>query len=103
MLTTTPFYGRFTVFGDRGWIEAREPSNTEHDDPAELIVCDASANRETTLHPVTNTVKQNFEAWADAAESRAEYPITKTQILANMQIFEAIVQSAKRGEPVRIA
>ena len=35
----TPFYGRYTVFGDKGWIEAREINNFEHDDPGELVFC----------------------------------------------------------------
>lgn len=102
VLTTTPFYGRFTVFGTEGWIEVIEPSNAESDDPQELIVCDAKANRTTTKYARTNSVRDNFEAWADAVEGRAPYIFTPEHLLANMQIFEAIVQSAERGEAVHI-
>jgi predicted dehydrogenase len=102
VLTTTPFYGRFTVFGTEGWIEVIEPSNAESDDPQELIVCDAKARRTITKYPRTNSVRDNFEAWADAAEGRAAYVFTPEQILANMQIFEAIVSSAERHQAVEI-
>jgi predicted dehydrogenase len=102
VLTTTPFYGRFTVYGDRGWIEAREPGNAEHDEPAELIICDAERKRTVSTHTALPIVALNLEAWADAVEGRAAYPITPAQILANMQIFEAVVRSSETGQPVRI-
>jgi len=102
VLTTTPFYGRFTVFGTEGWIEVIEPSNAESNDPQELVVCDAKAKRTVTKYPRTNSVRDNFEAWADAAEGGAPYPFTPEQILANMQIFEAIVTSAERHQAVEI-
>ena len=102
VLTTTPFYGRFTVFGTEGWIEAIEPSNAESSEPQELIVCDADAKRTVIKYQRTNSVRDNFEAWADAVEGKADYIFTPEQMLANMQIFEAIVRSAERGEPVRI-
>jgi predicted dehydrogenase len=103
VLTTTPFYGRFTVFGTEGWIEVIEPSNAETDDAQQLIVCDAKARRTVTEYPRTNSVRDNFEAWADAAEGRAGYIFTPEQLLANMQIFEAIVRSAESGKVIEIA
>jgi predicted dehydrogenase len=103
VLTTTPFYGRFTVFGDKGWLEAREPSNTEHQEPSELAISDAKSNKEVLKHEKINTVALNIEAWADAVAGKAPYPITKEQMIANMQIFEAIVKSSEKGEAVDIA
>ena len=102
VLTTTPFYGRFTVFGTEGWIEAIEPKNAESNEPQELIVCDADAQRTVTKYPRTNSVRDNFEAWADAVAGRTEYLFTPEQMLANIQIFEAIATSAERGEAVQI-
>lgn len=102
VLTTTPFYGRFTVFGTEGWIEAVEPANAESNEPQELIVCDANAKRTITKYDRTNSVRDNFEAWADAVEGGKPYIFTPDQILANMQIFEAIVLSAERGEPIEV-
>jgi len=102
VLTTTPFYGRFTVFGTEGWIEVIEPANAESNEPQELIICDAEAKRTVKQYTRTNSVRDNFEAWADAVEGRADYLFTPEQMLANMQIFEGIVRSAELGEPVRI-
>ena len=54
-------------------------------------------------HEKINTVALNIEAWADAVAGRAPYPITTEQMIANMQIFEAIVKSSEKGEAVDIA
>jgi predicted dehydrogenase len=102
VLTTTPFYGRFTVFGTEGWIEVIEPSNAESNDPQELVVCDAKARRTANKYPRTNSVRDNFEAWAAACEGGPTYRITPEQMLANMQIFEAIVTSADRRQVIEI-
>ena len=103
VLTTTPFYGRFTVFGTEGWIEVLEPSNAESNDPQELVVCDAKAKRTVTKYPRTNSVRDNFEAWAAAAEGGPAYIFTPEQLIANMEIFDAIVRSAESGKVIEIA
>jgi predicted dehydrogenase len=102
VLITTPFYGRFTIFGDQGWIELREISNVDVDDPAELVICDEGGRREVTMHPVANTVRMNFEAWADAVAGRADYRIKPAEMLANIELLEAIVTSARDRRPVEI-
>ena len=98
----TPFYGRYTVFGDKGWIEAREINNFEHDDPGELVFCKEGGERVITTHPHTNTVLENFELWHDACVNNQDYPITPEEMTANIEIFEAIVKSGETGEIVDI-
>tara|TARA_Y100000768_G_scaffold90110_1_gene64842 strand:+ start:3302 stop:4291 length:990 start_codon:yes stop_codon:yes gene_type:complete len=98
----TPFYGRYTVFGDKGWIEAREINNFEHDDPGELVFCKQGGERIITTHPHTNTVLENFELWHDACFNSQDYPITSEEMVANIEIFEAIVKSGEMGEIVDI-
>ena len=98
----TPFYGRYTVFGDKGWIEAREINNFEHDDPGELVFCKQGGERIITNHPHTNTVLENFELWHDACVNNQDYPITQEEMVANIEIFEAIVKSGETGEIVDI-
>ena len=98
----TPFYGRYTVFGDKGWIEAREINNFEHDDPGELVICKQGGERIITTHPHTNTVLENFELWHDACVNSQDYPITQEEMMANIEIFEAIVKSGETGEIVDI-
>ena len=98
----TPFYGRYTVFGDKGWIEAREINNFEHDDPGELVFCKQGGERIITNHPHTNTVLENFELWHDAWVNNQDYPITPEEMIANIEIFEAIVKSGEPGEIIDI-
>jgi len=98
----TPFYGRYTVFGDKGWIEAREINNFEHDDPGELVFYKQGGERIITTHPHTNTVLENFELWHDACVNSQDYPITPEEMIANIEIFEAIVKSGEMGEIVDI-
>lgn len=98
----TPFYGRYTVFGDKGWIEAREINNFEHDDPGELVLCKEGGNRIVTSHAHTNTVLENFECWHDAVVNGEKYPISTDEMIANIEIFEAIVKSGETREVVEI-
>jgi len=103
-LSATPFYGRFTAQGSRGWVEVSEGGNVDWGLPSELIVCDAAGKRTRRSYQPSNTVLANFEAWADAVEGRAPYRITPAQILANTKIFEGIVRSAaQNGAPVVFA
>ncbi len=102
VLLTTPFYGRFTVFGDQGWIELREISNVDVDDPAELIICDRSGRREVSMHPVVNTVRMNFEAWAAAVEGEGDYRIKPSEMVANIGLLEAIVTSVRLQKPLEL-
>ncbi len=102
VLITTPFYGRMTIFGDRGWIELREVSNVDHDDPAEMIVCDHEGKRNVSLHPVANVVRMNFESWASAVAGKSEYRIKPEEMVANIALLEAIVTSSQTGKPVEL-
>jgi predicted dehydrogenase len=45
----------------------------------------------------------NFEAWADAIEGRAPYRFTTEQLLANIQILDAVTRSAAAdGRPIAL-
>ena len=65
-------------------------------------MCDAKAKRTVTKYPRSNSVRDNFEAWADAVAGRAPYLFTPEQMLANIEIFEAIVTSAERHQAIEI-
>jgi predicted dehydrogenase len=102
VLISTPFYGRFTIFGEKGWVEVREISNVDFDDPAELVYCDHNGKRVTKEFSVVNTVKMNFEEWADAVDGKCEYRIKIDEIISNIEILDAIIKSAKTEEIVYI-
>jgi predicted dehydrogenase len=102
-LSTPPFYGRFTLFGDQGWVEVQEGGNVDRGIPSSFVHTRADGARETRSYEHVNTVRLNFEAWADALEGRAPYRFTPEQMLANIRILDAVVRSASdNGRPVAL-
>ncbi len=47
------------------------------------------------IYEATDTVTQNFEAWADAVEGEAPYRFTSEELVDNIRLFEAIVTSSR--------
>lgn len=102
-LSTPPFYGRFTLIGDQGWVEVQEGGNVDKGIPSSFIHCGPDGSRETRNYHDVNTVRLNFEAWADAVEGRAPYRFTTEQLLANIEILDAVTRSAADGgKPVAV-
>jgi predicted dehydrogenase len=102
-LSTPPFYARFTLVGDQGWVEVQEGGNVDKGLPSTFVFCKPDGTRESREYPPVNTVRMNFEAWADAIEGRAPYRFTPDQLLANIRIFDGVIRSAaKDGEPVAL-
>jgi predicted dehydrogenase len=62
----------------------------------------ATAQPEVIEHKGVNLVKAVMEAFAQAAQGKAQFPVTTDQIIHGVAVFEAIVQSAKTGKPVRV-
>lgn len=104
LLSCTPYYGRVTVFGDRGWIEIVSEGNVDQGKPTIVTVCTGTKEpRQVTVHYPADTVTANFEAWAAAVAGEKPYRFTPAQLLDNIKLFEAIVMSAsKDGVVVRL-
>lgn len=103
-LSVTPYHGRICVFGDKGWVELVSEGNVDQGKPTILTYC-AQTGGERLRHAfdANDAVLANFEAWADAVGGTAEYPFSKGEMLGNIQLFEAIVISAKLGgAPVKV-
>jgi predicted dehydrogenase len=96
MMSVTPFYGRFTLYGDAGWVEVVSEGNVDQGKPAHLTFCNGD-KRETKSYEAIDTVILNFESWADAVAGRAPYRFTPEQILENIKIFEAVVRSSQQN------
>jgi predicted dehydrogenase len=96
-LSSVPFYGRFTVIGDQGWAEVQEAGNVDRGLPSTLVQVDKAGARTSRTFEWTDTVRKNFEAWADAIERRKPYRFTPGELLANVRVLEAIVRSADQG------
>jgi predicted dehydrogenase len=102
-LSTPPFYGRFTLIGDRGWVEVQEGGNVDKEQPSSFVHAGPDGVRETRSYRPINTVRLNFEAWADAIEGRAPYRFFAEQLLANIRILDAVTRSAASdGAPVAL-
>jgi predicted dehydrogenase len=99
----TPHFIRCHVFGSDKWAEVR--NDTHPDTPggfAHLSVSETGKEIETTSFPWEDTVVQNLEAFAAAVDGRAAYPISVEDMVHNIEVLEAIAQSAETRETVRL-
>jgi predicted dehydrogenase len=90
----TPFYWRVHVFGSTGSAEVLGET--------ELVLrLSGKPPERMTLEP-QDSVRAELEAFADAVEGRAAYPIPLDQMLATVSAFEATVRSVDTGETTAI-
>jgi predicted dehydrogenase len=98
-LSVTPFYSRFSVFGEAGWVEVTNEANVDQNKPTTLARNDRGVCSSAVLQAV-DTVALNFEHWADAVERRVPYRFTAAQLIENIRLFAAIVHSSRQGGAV---
>jgi len=96
-LSTPPFYGRFTLICDQEWVEVQEGGNVDKGIPSSFVHCGPDGGRQMRNYAHANSVRMNFETWADAVEGGASYRFTKEQLLANIRILDAVTRSAAAG------
>ena len=89
----TPLYMR---------VEARDYSHPSEIGPTDLFISRSEGEIDTSTYQYVDTVKLNFEAWADAINGAADYPFTTAQKLQNIAVLEAICQSAETGTLVTV-
>ena len=81
----TPFYWRVHVFGTEGSAEVLGET--------ELVLRLSGAAPEMITLPPVDSLRAELEAFADAVEGRAPYPISEAQMLATMGAFEATLRA----------
>ena len=97
---------RLAVFGSRGCGELVTP---ELDFRFTAVPDAMPAGRhsqpapEVIRHPGFNGILAELEAFAAAVRGEAPYPIPPEEVLHGVAAFEAIVQSAATGRPVKVA
>lgn len=99
----TPHFIRCHVFGDTRWAEVR--NDTHPDTPggfAHLHVAETGKETVETSYPWEDSVVANLEAFADAVAGRAAYPIPVFDMVHNIEVLEAIRDSAETRETVRL-
>ena len=83
-MLTTPFAGRFAVYGSQGWAEVKDKTHPE-------------APEGWTLTTSLRGQRATSVDIADAATGVAPYPVPRDQMIANVSALEAIFRSAKSG------
>lgn len=96
-ILTTPFAGRFTLYGTRGWAEVRDKSHPEQPTGWTLTTCAVDGTTISVDYPPVSSVRANLEAFADAAEGRAAYPMPQAEMVATIAALEAVVTSSTTG------
>jgi predicted dehydrogenase len=89
-----PVYWRCAVFGTNGFAEARGEDT--------LIVGKIGGPTEERTFPHIDSLRFLLEAFADAIEGKAPFPVRPEQMLDVISAFEAIITSLDKGTPVKL-
>ena len=98
----TPLYLRYCVFGSDAWVEARDYHHPSEVGSTYFSVCREEGEVQSTTYAWEDTVRLNFDAFAEACLGGAPYPFTTEEKLQNIAVFEAICMSAESGKPMEI-
>ena len=102
-LLATPHFIRYHVFGSRAWAETR--SDTHPDTPggqSHLVLQRSSAESVAESFDWTDAVVANLAAFGEACAGGESYPFTIAQIVHNIEVLEAIAESARTRETVTL-
>jgi predicted dehydrogenase len=89
-----PLFFRVHVFGVKGSAELRGETEV-------TVRIGSQAPRVLRFEP-ENSQRAELEAFADALDGRAPYPISHDSMLATVAAFEAVVKSVARNAPVDV-
>jgi predicted dehydrogenase len=93
MLVTAELW-RVHVFGSKGWLEMRGPSD--------LVGCGLEGPPHKIALPVVNLETATLEAFADAVTARQPFVVPPDEAVNSIAVLEAIEASAASGAPVSI-
>ena len=91
----TPLFWRVHVFGSQGSVESIGPT--------ELVLRTSGGKVERRTFEPVNALRANLEAFADAIEDRAEYPISTAQMVDVIAGLEAIVEAMHSNTAALVA
>ncbi|HXF66740.1 MAG TPA: Gfo/Idh/MocA family oxidoreductase [Burkholderiales bacterium] len=91
---TTPFFWRVHVFGERGSAEAVGEN--------ELVLRRCGEPPRRLCFAREDALRLELEAFADAVEGRAPYPVSPSQMIEVVAALEAICRSMETGAPVAL-
>lgn len=96
-ISATPYYGRFTLFGDQMWVEARDEGHPQHGGKTQLITCGKDGVQHSRVFEAKDPVRANLEEWAAAVAGEGSYRFTDAEKLGNVAILEAVARSVESG------
>ena len=88
----TPLYWRVHVFGTQGSAEVLDEQT--------LVLRKSSGEPARMTYPAIDVLRAELDAFADAIENKAAFPVPEADVLATLSAFEAALQSMKSGAPV---
>ena len=68
----------------------------------EITFCKLGGTPEKHSFPKVDSVLTEMEAFADAVEGIAPYPVPQDQILQNVSVLEAVFEAAESGETEQV-
>jgi predicted dehydrogenase len=103
-LATVPNY-RFAVYGSKGLAEIHKPTLEEFRfvaAPESYSGHLAILEPEMRQTPGFDTLRAELTAFAKSVRDKTPYPVPHDQVLHGVQVFEAIVTSARLGKPLAV-
>ncbi|NQV99751.1 MAG: Gfo/Idh/MocA family oxidoreductase [Rhodospirillales bacterium] len=101
-ILVTPLFLRFQVFGSDAWVEARNESHPDTPGVTHLTVCRAGGQPQTTTYEWIDSVRANFDSFADSITGAGDYIFTDDQKFQNVQVLEAICNSVADNAVVNL-
>ncbi len=96
-ILATPFDGRFTVYGSKGWVEVRDRTHPENPTGWDISMVFSGKEMVSSFNEPHPTVRANLEAFAKGALGLSPYPVSTDEMLANVAALESIMKSAESG------
>jgi len=87
----TPLYWRVHVFGTKGSAEVL--------DERSMILRKTGGEARRTTYPGIDVLRAELDAFADAVEKKAPFPVPAAEVLATLSAFEAALRSMTSGIP----
>ena len=97
-ILATPFDGRFTVYGSKGWIEIRDRTHPENPTGWDISMVYSGKEKAISFNEPHPTVRANLEAFAKGVLGISPYPVSTDEMLANVSALESIMKSAETGQ-----
>jgi predicted dehydrogenase len=97
-ILATPFDGRFTVYGSKGWIEIRDRTHPEDPTGWDISMVFSGQEKAISFNEPHPTVRANLEAFAKGVLGISPYPVSTDEMLANVSALESIMKSAETGQ-----